>query len=89
MADNLAMSGADEPYRMFTSHAELRLSLGEDNAHACLFEYGHQLWLLSDEDYVKFFAKQAQIHALEEKLPTLPSLILTDAPDFIFNRFGF
>ncbi len=76
MIDDLVLRGVDEPYRMFTSRAEFRLSLREDNADLRLSEYGHQYGLLSDEDYAAFVQKKAQIDALEALLLSIhaPSL---------------
>ena len=64
MIDDLVTKGTDEPYRMFTSRAEYRLLLREDNADLRLREIGHQIGLVSDALYEKFRQKREGIERL-------------------------
>jgi tRNA uridine 5-carboxymethylaminomethyl modification enzyme len=61
MIDDLITLGTREPYRMFTSRAEYRLLLREDNADLRLREHGHTVGLLPIEEYRRFVFKKEQI----------------------------
>jgi tRNA uridine 5-carboxymethylaminomethyl modification enzyme len=68
LVDDLTSKGVQEPYRMFTSRAEYRLSLREDNADMRLTEIGRQLGCVSDAQWAKFEIKREAVSREMERL---------------------
>jgi tRNA uridine 5-carboxymethylaminomethyl modification enzyme len=70
LVDDLVTRGVSEPYRMFTSRAEYRLSLREDNADMRLSEIGRELGVVDDERWDAFSRKRDAVSRETERLRT-------------------
>jgi tRNA uridine 5-carboxymethylaminomethyl modification enzyme len=87
LIDDLVTKGTAEPYRMFTSRAEYRLHLREDNADLRLREKGYEVGLVKETNYQIFLEKKA---AIEKALSRISSLRInpTKGNNEILHQWG-
>ena len=88
LVDDLITLGTQEPYRMFTSRAEYRLILREDNADLRLTEKGRELGLVDERRWAAFATKREAIEKEEQRLKTTWIRPDTLQGDAVAARFG-
>ncbi|MBL8473274.1 MAG: tRNA uridine-5-carboxymethylaminomethyl(34) synthesis enzyme MnmG [Rhodocyclaceae bacterium] len=89
LVDDLITRGVSEPYRMFTSRAEYRLSLREDNADLRLTETGRRLGLVDDARWNAFCRKRDAIAAERERLRSCwvnPAIVPAEAATAVLGQ---
>lgn len=87
MIDDLVTLGTREPYRMFTSRAEFRLLLREDNADMRLREAGHAIGLVPIDEFDRFSAKRDRINAELERVK-IDRILPSSADTTFLEQYG-